>query len=141
MDINNYSPFREGTQYIFISSENRCEHIGNNEKHHSIRHFRIDGDVFPPNSREERCDYLLLNDTDKRAYYIELKGSDIKKAMRQIDNSIRLLHDSIHSYSLHPRIIYYSSTHEIHSNEVTKWKIKHLGKAIIRSRRYEESIS
>lgn len=38
---------------------------------------------------EERCDYLVL--LDSSAWYVELKGSDIEKALRQIGNSERLL--------------------------------------------------
>ena len=141
MDINAFAPFQQGTQAIFRSAENGCEHIGINTNSHAIRHFKVDGDVLEPNSQEERCDYLLLNDTDRYAYYIELKGSDLEKATRQIDNSVRLLHSGIQNYTVFPRIIYRSGTHDIHGSAVTKWKVKYRKKAVIRSRKYEENIS
>ena len=141
MNINQYSPCEEGTKAVFSTSENGCIHIGNNTKRHSIRKFRIDGDVVPKNSNEERCDYLLLNDTDEQAYYIELKGSDIEKAISQIENSIKLLHSDIYSYTIFPRIIYRTGTHDVHGNIVLRWRCKYHQRAIIHSRKYEENIS
>ena len=141
MDINSCTPFQEGKQPIFKSVEKGCEHIGKNVNRHGIRHFKVDGEVFSRNSAEVRCDYLLLNDTDKRAYYIELKGSDIEKAIQQIENSIRLLHSGIQDYRVYPRIIYHSRTLDTQGSKAQKWKIKYRGKAIIHSRKLEENIS
>ena len=42
-----------------------------------IRQFKVDGEIFKKGAAEEKCDYLLLNDDAHKAYYIELKGSDI----------------------------------------------------------------
>lgn len=141
MDINTYTPLREGSDQIFTSEENKCKHIGYNVNRHSIRHYLVDKGIIPQNDPEERCDYLLLNDTDKRAYYIELKGSDLEKAIQQIDNTIRLLHSEISSYTVFPRIVYYSGTHDIHGSKVTKWKAKYRQRVIIRSKKIEENIS
>ena len=140
MNINLFIPFREGIQAIFKSVERDCEHIGKNVNRHNIRQFKVDGDVIPLNCTEERCDYLLLNDTDKRAYYIELKGSDIDKAIRQIENSIKLLHSGIMQYTVYQRIIYRSHTHDIQKSTVLRWK-KRNPKAVIQSRKFEENIS
>ena len=141
MDINTCTPLREGTQPIFKSEENGCVHIGKNVSGHTIRHYKVDNGIIPQNDSQERCDYLLLNDTDKRAYYIELKGSDLEKAIRQIENSIRLLHSGISSYTVFPRIVYYSGTHDIRGSKVTKWKAQYQRRAVIHSRRIEENIS
>ena len=141
MDINKCVPQRKGTYSTFRSAEKGCEHIGNNANHQLIRQFKVDGGVFPQNSPEEKCDYLLLNDTSSKAYYIELKGSDVEKAISQIENSIRLLHEEIRDYTILPRIVYHSRTHDIQGNTVMRWKAKYSGRAIIRSRRIEENIS
>ncbi len=141
MDINQYNPCEEGTKLVFVSSENGCRHVGNNTNHHCIRKFKIDGDVIPKTSSEERCAYLLLNDTDKRAYYIELKGSDIAKAIHQIENTVKLFRDGICDYMVFPRIIYRTGTHDIQSSITTKWRMKYGNKAVIRSREYTENIS
>lgn len=141
MDINKYTPLRKGTHSIFKSEENGCVHIGRNVKGHTIRHFQVDKGIFPQNDPQERCDYLLLNDTDKRAYYIELKGSDLEKAIRQIDNTIKLLHPGISTYTVFPRIVYFTGTHDVRGSKVTKWKAKYRQRVIIRSRKIEEDIS
>ncbi len=76
-NINKYSPHCEGKQSSFVSSENGCKHEGKNSSHDEVRQFKVDGEVFPKKNPKIRCDWLLLNDTKKHAYYIELKGSDI----------------------------------------------------------------
>ncbi len=141
MDINTYSPLRKGTYPIFLSEENGCKHIGNNVNRHTIRHYNVDKGIIPKNDTQARCDYLLLNDTEKRAYYIELKGSDLEKAIQQIENTIRLLHSGISTYTIFPRIVYFSGTHDVHGSKVTKWKAKYRQRAIIRSKMIEENIS
>ena len=141
MDINTYTPLREGTHQFFTSEENGCKHIGCNVNRHLIRHYLVDKGIIPQNDPQERCDYLLINDTDKRAYYIELKGSDLEKAIRQIDNTIRLLHSGISTYTIFPRIVYFSGTHDVHGSKVTKWKAKYRQRVIIRSKKIEENIS
>lgn len=140
MNINNCTPIAEGTQPSFISAENKCEHRGINVNHHYGRHFKIDGGVFPRSCSEEKCDYLLLNDTDKRAYFIELKGSDLEKAIEQVENTIRLLREGIVGYTIFRRIIYRSGTHDIQGSAALKWRKQH-PTAIIKSRVLEENIS
>lgn len=98
-NIKDYTPFREGKHPVFSSSENGCRHIGNNVSRQYIRHFKIDGEVFR-SSGEERCDYLLVNDDAKTSYYIELKGSDLSKAIRQIENTIKLIAPSLSGYAV-----------------------------------------
>lgn len=44
------------------------------------------------------CDYLLLNDTSKIAYYIELKGKDIGHAAEQLQAGERLCCDELKGY-------------------------------------------
>lgn len=139
MDINQYTPHRQGTHTIFTSSENHCTHIANNPSGKYIRQFKVDGEVFPRSSDIKRCDYLLLNDEDKTSYYIELKGSDIITAIEQIENTISLLAPSIKDYpTIFRRIIYRTSTLSLKNNYVIKWAKKH--NAIIKSRTYAETL-
>ena len=120
-NINDYKPFREGNHSVFPSSENKCRHVGNNTKRQYVRHFKVDGEVFR-GSGEERCDYLLLNDEVKTSYYIELKGSDLSKAIRQIENTIKLLSPSLPGYAVLRRIVYHTGSHNVHASEVLRWK-------------------
>ena len=140
MNINDYTPCRSGTYAEFVSSENGCKHIGRNVSGHKIRQFKIDGEVIAKNADTIRCDYLLLNDEAKRAYYIELKGSDLEKAIQQIEATVRMLQDSLTGYATYRRIIYFSGTTDIRGSAVQRWKAKH-HTAVIRRRLYSEAIS
>lgn len=136
-NIKNYMPFREGEHSVFSSSENGCRHIGNNVNRQHIRHFKIDGEVFSGSS-EERSDYLLLNDVARTSYYIELKGSDLSKAIRQIENTIRLISPSLPGYEIFRRIVYRTSSHDVHSSDILRWRAKE--KAVIKQREHSENI-
>lgn len=136
-NINDYTPFREGNHPVFSSSENGCRHIGNNVSRQYIRHFKVDGEVFS-GPGEERCDYLLLNDEAKTSYYIELKGSDLPKAIQQIENTIRLIAPSLSGYAILRRIVYHTGSHNVRASEVSRWKAKY--KAVIKEREYSENI-
>jgi len=140
MNINDYTPRRSGTYAEFVSSENGCKHIGRNVSGHEIRQFKIDGEVIAKNSGSARCDYLLLNDDAKSAYYIELKGSDLEKAIQQIESTVQLFQTSLPDYTPYRRIIYFSGTTDIKGSAVQRWKAKH-PTAIIRRRFYSEAIS
>ncbi len=52
-----------------------------------------------------KCDFLLLNCTKKIAYFVEIKGSDLSRAIEQIDRSIDLLHKDFQEFSVEARII------------------------------------
>lgn len=87
---------------------------------------------------EERCDYLLLNDEAATSYYIELKGSDLPKAIRQIENTIKLLSPSLPGYAVLRRIVYHTGSHNVHASEVLRWKARY--KAVVKERAYSENI-
>lgn len=140
MNINDYTPRRSGTYAEFVSSENGCKHIGRNVSGHEIRQFKIDGEVIAKNSGAARCDYLLLNDDAKSAYYIELKGSDLEKAIQQIESTVQLFQTSLPDYTPYRRIIYFSGTTDIRGSAVQRWKAKHRT-AVIKLRVLSEAIS
>ncbi len=138
-NINDYTPFREGNHPVFPSSENGCKHVGKNINRQSIRHFKVDGEIFK-GPGEERCDVLLLNDesTPKTSYYIELKGSDLPKAIRQIENTIKLLSPSLRGYVVLRRIVYHTGSHNVRASSVLRWRAKY--NAVIKEREYSENI-
>ncbi|MCL6754171.1 hypothetical protein KBT16_25620 [Nostoc sp. CCCryo 231-06] len=53
----------------------------------------------------EKCDYLILDCQDKLAFFVELKGQDLKKAFTQIDSSINILIDEIQDFKIYARIV------------------------------------
>lgn len=141
IDINAHTPFRSGTFSSFVSSENRCTHVGENKDHDMVRHFQIDGGVLPKGKDPERCDYLLLNDSNQRAYFIELKGSDLTKAISQIEASVAMIAASLPDYSIYKRIIYHTGTKAMQNSDVLKWKMRNKGHAVIKETCYSESIN
>ena len=103
--------------------------------------FKVDGGIIPKNAPDSRCDYLLLNDKKETAYFIELKGSDIEKAISQIENSIAMFRHEIPQYKLFRRIVYRTGSHDVRLSSVTRWKKRFgNGGAIVSERKYEENI-
>lgn len=139
MNINDFTPWREGEYPQFSSAEKRCSHIANNPHHKHIRQFKVDGEVFPPGTPQKRCDYLLLDDTGHQSYYIELKGSDVLAAIAQIEDTISEISPSIKDYMILCRIVYRTATHELNGSKVLRWKQQRKN-VIIKSVRIEETI-
>ena len=131
---------------VIVSKDiTKCEHSAVNTDCCDVRQYQIDGKVIT--GKEERCDWLVLNDDKKDAYYIELKGSDIKKAIAQIENTEKLLKSDLAQYTSFFRIIYKSNSHSVDDASTIKWKYKcgrdkksNKAIAIIKQMRYEEEI-
>ena len=138
-DINTCKPYRAGTHLTFISTENKCTHQGENVSRQYIRQFKIDGDVFTSGDMQ-RCDFLLLNDDKKTSYYIELKGSDLPKAIAQIDNTVAMISPFLPGYKIFRRIVYRTGTHKIRDSRVVQWQSKHSKSVLIKERKLEEEI-
>lgn len=135
-------PYRSGKNKTYTSAENGCKHIGNNVDLNYVDQYKVDGQVFRAGSGPERCDFLLLNEEKQTAYYIELKGTSIPKAIQQLNNSVSMLR------SRHPkcdkiyyRIIYHAGSHETDSSATLRWKRSvGVNRVIIKSRQLEENI-
>lgn len=113
-------------------SKNTCRHIARNTDACNVAQFQLDGDIFQLDGNifqghEVRCDFLVLNQDKKNAYFIELKGSNIMHAKQQVESSVNLLRDDLTGYSCFFRIIFRSQTQEVRSSKVIRWK-EHCGK-------------
>ncbi|MEH1765917.1 hypothetical protein [Nostoc sp.] len=71
----------------------------------------------------EKCDYLILNCQDKLAFFVELKGQDLKKALVQIDLSISILMHEIPDFKIYARIVL-NRTPSPNINSSTEIKLK-----------------
>ena len=141
ININQYKPRREGRHSVFSATEEGCTYVGYNPEEKYIRQFLIDGDVFPKGKEPTRCDVLLLDDVEQKSYYIELKRSDIPKAVRQIENTIPLIKDSIQDYTVFCRIVISKArTHKINDKSVIAWKKRYGKNAVIHSVKFEENL-
>ncbi|MEK5325846.1 hypothetical protein [Aeribacillus sp. FSL M8-0254] len=73
-----------------------------NNKRKKVALYRVDGCIL---TEGIKCDFLFLINEDKRAFFIELKGSDLEKAVQQISKTIEQLHPYLPEYILEGRII------------------------------------
>ena len=129
----------EKHQKIIVSEENKRKHIANNDGGNLVHHFKIDGGIVPASSSMSRCDYLVINLEKKNAYPIELKGTDVKHAVDQIRSTITYLGGELSSYTILPRIIYNSTTHDVRDSKVRSFK-KDYPRCVLKTNTYEEKI-
>lgn len=66
-------------------SKNQNTFIAENATRKPLYDINMDSDV---DIRETRCDYLIIEPDNNFAHFIELKGSDIDHAFKQLENSI-----------------------------------------------------
>lgn len=126
-------------QRTIVSEENKRKHIANNVDGNIVHHFKIDGGIVPTSSSMPRCDYLVINLEKKNAYPIELKGTDVKRAVDQIRSTINYLGGELSTYSILPRIIYTSNTHDVRDSKVRSFK-KDYPRCVLKTNTYEEKI-
>ena len=70
---------------LIIVEEKRAKLIFRNSNRSRVRHIRIDDCVITVGPR---CDYLLINQQGIE-HYVELKGSDVRRAFQQIEETIK----------------------------------------------------
>lgn len=115
----------ETHQKIIVSKDQgtqRKHSADNPQQQYFVRHYKLDGDLI---SQRKCCDFLLINDTVKRAYFIELKGGNIDEAIVQLESGFRLFQPELAGYEFHFRIV--SSkvrTLDLRKNTFRKFKDK-----------------
>lgn len=84
-------------------------------------------------SEQKKCDYLFVYCEKKYGYFVELKGRDFDRAIKQITSTITALHGHVQKFErIHARIVVskrkcpnYTSTH---LDKLAKLIAKHNGK-------------
>lgn len=96
----------EDDRAIIVLKEprNKSQYIGNNFLTRVFTGYRVDGKLIA-STTERKCDFLLLNTKDKTAYFIELKGSDIQSAIKQINNTLQKVLPGLKGYNINVRIV------------------------------------
>lgn len=123
MQLTKEQSLCEEKQKLIVSRDKGTarEHRAKNEDgRYTVRHYKLDGDLV---KQQKCCDFLLTNDTLKRAYFIELKGRNIDEAVAQLTNGVKLFEKGLKEYEFFYRIV--SSkvrTHDIQKNEFRKFK-------------------
>ncbi len=82
------------TKFILINNGNKI-----------VNGFIVDDCLLKLRIREEKCDYLFLIEEVRIAYFIECKGSDILKAVNQLNSTLDILSSDLLEYTLKAKII------------------------------------
>lgn len=89
---------------IVVAEENRMRYILTNKNRKEICKIQIDNGYIQ-NNNVEKCDYLFLNCIDNIAFFIELKGSDLFKAINQINTSVDYFISDLSDFTINARIV------------------------------------
>ncbi len=115
----------EERQKIIVSRDNGTsrEHRAKNlEQKYCVRHYKLDGEVVV---QQKCCDFLLVNDTRRQAYFIELKGRNIDEAVPQLENAVKICRQELKGYEIYYRIVSSKArTHEIKKLSFRKFQDK-----------------
>jgi hypothetical protein len=89
----------------FVASGAKTEYRVQNKSGRTINKYIVDDCLLRLRQRHEKCDYLFIIDNLKSAYFIECKGSDVLKAVNQIQASINMLAGDLAEYVIKARIV------------------------------------
>ena len=96
------------------------KHVAENLKQNNVRQYQLDGVII---KNQKTCDYLVLNDDSKKAFFIELKGRNVSEAISQFEGAILKTKSELLEYSRKFRIISSkSNTHEIRDSKIIKFQ-------------------
>lgn len=120
-------------QAIVVSKDarqSRGHRAINPDRSFDLRHYKLDGDIV---QNEKSCDFLLLNDSLKKAYFIELKGKNINDAVDQLEASTNRFTTELQGYTFFYRIVCSKAlTHKIRDPKYRKFQEKYGSKLITR---------
>ncbi len=85
--IKNCEIFRDNRSTPSVSENGKTFQLDNKESKVEVVGIKVDGCVFTKKDGI-KCDYLLGVESKKKLFYIELKGTDIIKAIEQIETTI-----------------------------------------------------
>lgn len=87
---------------VVRDTANRQEYRVSNISSKELCKIKVDGCLI---KEGEKCDYLILDCQDKLAFFVELKGQDLVKALGQIDTSISRLIPEMLDFKFYARIV------------------------------------
>lgn len=112
-----------------------------NVKNKIVDKYIVDDCLLINYQREEKCDYLFRINEDEIIYLVECKGSDVMKAVSQIESSLKILKDSVEEYIIKGRIVstkVYSP--DIRDRNYTRLREKLKGELVVKNKIIEENI-
>ena len=110
----------------------------NPQQRYHVRHYKLDGQIA---SQQRCCDFLLTNDSLKKAYFIELKGGNIDEAVGQLEEGYKMFHLELTGYEFCFRIVASKvRTHDLQKNAFRKFKDKWGSRLQYKTNFLEESL-
>lgn len=113
-------------QKIVVSEESGKKHVVKNPHQHNIYQYHFDGGIKQKDDTSgERCDYIVEVSKKPKpiAFIIELKGSNLLKAVSQIIATIKYHQKQLKNYEIIPRIVCtYVTTQDIYDTRYIKFK-------------------
>lgn len=106
--------YRENANAYLVSGENQKEIRFNNKDHYRNVLMRIDetskkAGIISKQRTSKACDEILIVLDKKDTYFIEYKGGKIKDAIKQIEESIKVLNEELQGFSINACIIHSSN--------------------------------
>lgn len=95
----------DANKSIFVAAGSTSEYRLMNESRKKVDKYIVDNCLLRAKKRDEKCDYLFVVKEIKEIYFIECKGSDVLKAVKQIDSSLDLLIGEFNEYISKARIV------------------------------------
>lgn len=106
IDIENYEGCQEfndtRAKAVFKDKKVGRQFIAINKSSKKIMGLRVDDCLITEGAK---CDYLLVIEAEEKLYFIELKGSDLVKAVDQINTTLDKLLPSINHKIINGRIV------------------------------------
>ena len=91
-------------EFVCKDHKEKRKYIGRNPNRNTICKFQVDKCLIP-HSAQEQADYLVINNTIRVAYLIELKGSDLRKAISQLDTTLSTLLPKLGDCQINARVV------------------------------------
>lgn len=131
----------EPRQKIIVSKDSGTSRIHraiNPEQKYQVRQYQLDRKIV---KHQTCCDYLVLNDSLKKAYFIELKGGNVDEAVPQLEAGSSLFKQELSDYIFYFRIVASKvRTHDIQKNSFRKFKDKCGSRLIYKTECLEETL-
>lgn len=104
---------------VFEDTGSSTKFVYENNSLDKLTRYTVDGCLITGGA--SRCDFLLLNCDKQQAFFIELKGSDLIKAVEQIDATITELYPQLKDFAIEARIVLTrSNTTDLKSTKLIK---------------------
>ena len=124
-----------------VAGGSKTEYRLINEDRKPFDKYVVDNCLLKLKEREEKCDYLIRIIDMKQAFFVECKGSDLLKAIRQLDSTIGILGKELAGFVFKGRIIPTKVyTPDLRTSEHKKLRARLKGELEIKNKVFEEII-